>query len=174
MATYTVFIVTRNARHHYPVIMANNGKAILNEPVKRAWDLEKSANSLIVQAYHGSVTVERITEKAFKAKFPKFAANKGPKKKAALKPWAPANVWVPKTGDKVVITGKSKIGRKRHPIGSIQKISMTFSDGIHAIGNFIYTRSSYRKATPAEIKAGKGKVSAPAKRITKKVTNPVK
>ena len=83
MATYTVFIVTRNARHHYPVIMANNWKAILNEPVKRAWDLEKSANSLIVQAYHGSVTVERITEKAFKAKFPKFAPNKGPKKKPA-------------------------------------------------------------------------------------------
>jgi hypothetical protein len=30
-----------------------------------------------------NVTVERITEKAFKAKFPKFAANKGPKKKPA-------------------------------------------------------------------------------------------
>ena len=85
MATYTVFIVTRNARHHYPVIMANNGKAILNEPVKRAKDLEVSALKFILEAHENlqGVTVERITEKAFKAKFPKFAANKGPKKKTA-------------------------------------------------------------------------------------------
>lgn len=80
MATYTVFIVTRNARHHYPVIMANNGKAILNEPVKRAHDLERSVNGFLNSAL---VTVERITEKAFRAKFPKYAANKGPKKKPA-------------------------------------------------------------------------------------------
>lgn len=87
MATYVIYIVTRNARHHYPVIMANNGKAILNEPVKRAKDLEKSIVSFLSSAYqqtNGSrVTVDRITEKAFKAKFPKYAANKGPKKKTA-------------------------------------------------------------------------------------------
>lgn len=85
MATYTVFIVTRNARHHYPVIMANNGKAILNEPVKRAQDLERSVNRFLNGALWSSkdIPVIRITEKAFKAKFPKFAANKGPKKKAA-------------------------------------------------------------------------------------------
>jgi len=83
MATYTVFIVTRNARHHYPVIMANNGKAILNEPVKRAKDLEKSANKFSTSAHFDAIEVIRITEKAFRAKFPKFAANKGPKKKPA-------------------------------------------------------------------------------------------
>ena len=86
MATYTVFIVTRNARHHYPVIMANNGKAILNEPVKRAKDLEKSANKFSTSAHFDAIEVIRITEKAFKAKFPKYAANKGPKKKAVKKP----------------------------------------------------------------------------------------
>lgn len=83
MATYTIFIVTRNASHHYPVIMANNGKAILNEPVKRATDLERSARCLISIAT--TVSIVRITEKAFKAKFPKYAPNKGPKKKAITK-----------------------------------------------------------------------------------------
>jgi hypothetical protein len=53
MATYTVFIVTRNARHHYPVIMANNGKAILNEPVKRAQTtLEKQRANKIFDIPH--------------------------------------------------------------------------------------------------------------------------
>ena len=76
MSTYTIYIVTRNADHHYPVIMANNGKAILNEPVKRAHKLERSAVNFVLS----DVQVERITEKAFKAKFPQFAPNKGKKK----------------------------------------------------------------------------------------------
>jgi hypothetical protein len=83
MATYTVFIVTRNARHHYPVIMANNGKAILNEPVKRAKDLEKSANKFSTSAHFDAIEVIRITEKAFRPSSRRTRPNKGPKKKPA-------------------------------------------------------------------------------------------
>ena len=83
MATYTVFIVTRNARHHYPVIMANNGKAILNEPVKRRETLNKAAQQLLNGWKAGDTEIVLIHESMFKAKFPKYAPNKGPKKKPA-------------------------------------------------------------------------------------------
>ena len=93
MAKYVVYIVTRNRDHHYPVIMANNGKAMLNEPVKRAGALEKSAANLLrEERYYAyghpgaqGVEIVRITEKAFRAKFPQFAPNKGPKKKRVSK-----------------------------------------------------------------------------------------
>lgn len=80
-ATYTIYIVTRSRDHHYPVIMANNGKAILNEPVNRAKKLYTSAENLLCDAKAGHVPVIRITEAEFKAKFPQFAPNKGGKKK---------------------------------------------------------------------------------------------
>lgn len=87
MAKYTIYIVTRNADHHYPVIMANNGKAILNEPVKRAHKLESSANNFLNTALYAAYEchIERITEKDFKAKFPQFAPNKGGKKRITKK-----------------------------------------------------------------------------------------
>ena len=164
MATYTIYIVTRNARHHYPVIMANNGKAILNEPVKRAWDLEKSANSLIVQAYHGSVTVERITEKAFKAKFPKFAANKGPKKKDVKAP----KVWVPKPGQKFVVFQRKNTVDEHGWMPSMDKMVGKVLTCMEASQTIIHVKGSDYVFHPKDIKP------APAKRITKKVTNPVK
>jgi hypothetical protein len=80
MATYTVFIVTRNADHHYPVLMANNGKAMLNEPVTRANKLVTSWQRFAREMWLHNVPVERITEKAFKAKFPQFARNAGKKR----------------------------------------------------------------------------------------------
>jgi hypothetical protein len=80
-ATYTIWIVTRSRDHHYPVIMANNGKAILNEPVNRAAKLQKSAENLRAEFVFGFVPIRRITEAEFKAKFPRFAPNKGGKKK---------------------------------------------------------------------------------------------
>ena len=155
---YTIYIVTRNARYHYPVIMANNGKAILNEPVKRAWDLEKSANSLIVQAYHGSVTVERITEKAFKAKFPKYAPNKGPKKKA-VKPSVfdvGATVYI-NAGSWGTVVGR--IIRKSEFSGAWQ---------------CVITKGKHKGDTGSWMSDEMTLKPAPAKRITKKVTNPVK
>lgn len=86
MSKYTIYIVTRNRDHHYPVIMGNNGKAMLNEPVKRAAKLEKSAYGLLYGWEAGTVKVVRITEKDFRAKFPQFAPNKGGKKKRITNP----------------------------------------------------------------------------------------
>lgn len=81
-ATYTIYIVTRSRDHHYPVIMANNGKAILNEPVNRAKKLEDSAIKFTLAAARGEVASVRITEADFRAKFQQFAPNKGGKKKS--------------------------------------------------------------------------------------------
>ena len=162
MATYTIYIVTRNARHHYPVIMANNGKAILNEPVKRAKDLEKSIVSFLSSAYqqtNGSrVTVDRITEKAFKAKFPKFAANKGPKKKA-VKPSVfdvGATVYI-NAGSWGTVVGR--IIRKSEFSGAWQ---------------CVITKGKHKGDTGSWMSDDMTLKPAPAKRITKKVTNPVK
>lgn len=82
MATYTLYIVSRNANHHYPVLMANNGKKMLNEPVKRARTLIDSFNNLGFAFHYDDVAVVQITEKEFRAKFPKFARNAGPKKRS--------------------------------------------------------------------------------------------
>ncbi len=85
---YTFYIVTRNADHHYPVLMANNGKAALNEPVKQANKLEQSIRRLMKALDFSNpwgeneVRVVRITEVDFRRKFPKFAPNKGGKRKA--------------------------------------------------------------------------------------------
>lgn len=92
---YTIYIVSRGRDHHYPVLMANNGKVALNEPSGRAAKLELSAQRLLQAAESGEVAIERITEDAFKAKFPTFAPNKGGKKK-----W-PQQLF--KKGDKVVV-----------------------------------------------------------------------
>ena len=165
MATYTVFIVTRNARHHYPVIMANNGKAILNEPVKRAQDLERSVNrflngALLNGALWNSkdIPVIRITEKAFKAKFPKYAANKGPKKKA-VKPSVfdvGATVYI-NAGSWGTVVGR--IIRKSEFSGAWQ---------------CVITKGKHKGDTGSWMSDDMTLKPAPAKRITKTVTNPVK
>jgi hypothetical protein len=94
MTKYTLYIVTRNSDHHYPVIMANNGKQAFNEPVRRAGKLELSLDRFTEAIRLRDFRVIRITEKDFKAKFPKFAPNKGRKK-----PKAPAF----KKGDLVTV-----------------------------------------------------------------------
>lgn len=81
MSKYVLYIVTRNRDHHYPVIMANNGKAAFNEPVRRAAKLETSAERFFTAIAWGEASIVRITEKDFRAKFPKFAPNKGGKKR---------------------------------------------------------------------------------------------
>ena len=78
---YTYYIVTRNAGHHYPVLMANNGKAMLNEPVTKAAKAERTIQRLFHAVIIGDISVVRITEKDFRAKFPSFAPNKGKRKK---------------------------------------------------------------------------------------------
>jgi hypothetical protein len=111
---YTIYIVSRNRDHHYPVLMANNGKAALNEPSGRAAKLEISAQRFLNATGEGYVTVERITEAAFKAKFPRFAPNKGGKKKAEkvvgtphkVKVVLPAKPTSFKKGDKVVVNAQ--------------------------------------------------------------------
>lgn len=86
-AKYTLYIVTRSARHHYPVLMANNGKAMLNEPVTQKQTLRDSAKGLwramvtedtFCDGYHFAIV--EISEQDFKAKFPKYAKNAGPKR----------------------------------------------------------------------------------------------
>ena len=94
---YTFYIVSQAIDHHYPVLMSNNGKVALNEPVGRAAKLEHSAQRFVNAAEAGEVAVVRISEADFRAKFPKFAPNKGGKKKAAKD--APKEVF--KKGDKV-------------------------------------------------------------------------
>jgi undecaprenyl pyrophosphate synthase len=81
MSKYTYYIVSRHRDHHYPVLMANNGKITLNEAVRRAGKLEQSITRLIRAVNAGEVAVVRITEKEFRAKFPSFAPNQGGKKK---------------------------------------------------------------------------------------------
>lgn len=107
---YTLFIVSRSRDHHYPVLMANNGKVALNEPSGRAAKLEISAQRFLDACSEGYTTIERITEADFKAKYPSFAPNKGGKK-APKHPWVldkPASKAKPRTqpfkkGDKVVV-----------------------------------------------------------------------
>ena len=106
--------MSRNRDHHYPVLMANNGKAALNEPSGRAAKLEISAQRFIDAAKGNDVAVERITEAAFKAKFPRFAPNKGGKKanpKAVEQAFDPKHRSKPKPvafkkGDKVVVNAQ--------------------------------------------------------------------
>ena len=92
---YTIYIVSRGRDHHYPVLMANNGKVALNEPSGRAAKLELSAQRLLQAAETGEIAIERITEEAFRTKFPTFAPNKGGKKKGPQQAF--------KKGDKVVV-----------------------------------------------------------------------
>lgn len=77
---YTLYIVTRDQDHHYPVLIGNNGKPVLNEPVSRASKLQKSWDRLIAAVYAGETTTVKISEKEFKKKFPKFPVNAGKKK----------------------------------------------------------------------------------------------
>jgi hypothetical protein len=81
MKKYTYYIVSRHRDHHYPVLMANNGKITLNEAVGRAGKLELSVIRFIRAVQAGEVAMVRITEKEFRAKFPRFAPNKGGKKR---------------------------------------------------------------------------------------------
>ena len=85
MTKYTFYIVTNDRDHHYPVLMANNGKAALNESVERAGKFEKSIRRFLAAAANGEVAVVRITHAEFRRKFPKFAKNSGGRKKAAPK-----------------------------------------------------------------------------------------
>ncbi len=95
---YTLYIVSRSRDHHYPVLMANNGKVALNEPSGRAAKLEISAQRFLDACSDGYTTIERITEADFKAKYPSFAPNKGGKKAKAEPPIQPF-----KKGDKAVV-----------------------------------------------------------------------
>lgn len=95
---YTLYIVSRAHDHHYPVIMANNGKACLNEPVKRIGNLMDSAERFLSAAVDGTdgVRLERIKEAEFRERFPSFAPNAGARKgKAKPKTF--------KRGEKVVV-----------------------------------------------------------------------
>ena len=84
---YVLYLVTRNATHHYPVIMSANGKPCLNEPTKRKDVLRTSMERFLDAAYNGSeqVGIVQLTEAEFRKKHPKFPVNAGPKKKAAPK-----------------------------------------------------------------------------------------
>lgn len=86
MKKYTYYIVTRSRDHHYPVLMANNGKAALNEPCRRAVNIEQSLLRFADAIRCGEVAMERITEKDFKEKFPRYAPNVGGRKKHNTKP----------------------------------------------------------------------------------------
>jgi hypothetical protein len=84
MPKYTFYIVTRSANDHYPVIMANNGKAAFNESVQRAHKLETSFLRLYDACKENlcdadGVEIQRITHAEFKQKFPHYAKNAGRK-----------------------------------------------------------------------------------------------
>jgi transcription antitermination factor NusG len=81
---YTLYLVTRSATHHYPVIMSHNGKPCLNEPVKKKAVLQLSMERFLDAAYKGSeqVGIVRLSEAEFRKQHPKFPVNAGPKKKA--------------------------------------------------------------------------------------------
>lgn len=81
---YTLYLVTRSATHHYPVIMSHNGKPCLNEPVKKKAVLQLSMERFLDAAYKGSeqVGIVRLSEAEFRKLHPKFPVNAGPKKKA--------------------------------------------------------------------------------------------
>ena len=80
-AKYTLYIVTRSADDHYPVLIANNGKIPFNESVTRANKLETSFRNFMNACWAHDVDYVRITHSDFKKKFPKFAKNAGRKKK---------------------------------------------------------------------------------------------
>lgn len=82
---YTLYIVSRSENHHYPVLMGNNGKPVLNEPVSRALKIERSWDRLVAAVFGGEARCERISEKEFKKKFPKFPVNAGKKKTTKTK-----------------------------------------------------------------------------------------
>lgn len=82
---YTFYIVSRGRDHHYPVLMANNGKAALNEPVRRAKIVLRSFMRFRDAIMNHEMNVTFIKEADFKKKFPTYAPNKGPKCKAATK-----------------------------------------------------------------------------------------
>ena len=54
---YTLYIVSRSRDHHYPVLMANNGKVALNEPSGRAAKLEISAQRFLDACSEGYTTI---------------------------------------------------------------------------------------------------------------------
>lgn len=85
MSTYTWYVVTRNAGHHYAVLMANNGKPILNEPCGRAHKLERTILRLLHSVLHDDVRVVRISEKEFRAKHPHYPRNAGGRKRSTTK-----------------------------------------------------------------------------------------
>ena len=86
MKKYTYYIVTRSRGHHYPVLMSNNGKAMLNEPCKRGGKIERTIGRLMEAVRLGDIDVIRITEKDFRARYPHYAPNKGGRKKHNTKP----------------------------------------------------------------------------------------
>lgn len=172
MSTYTIYIVSRSREHHYVRIMGNNGKAILNEPVKRAKSLEDTVEGLItaIALQKGSMkgkhfSVERISEKEFRAKFPQFAPNKGPKKVAKkVRPF--------KVGDLVVNPKRFPEGydspdyflewdnEMNGDVGEVQKVIQVCKDGDIETPSWFYRPEWLRHATPAEVRkfnAQKGK-----------------
>ena len=78
---YTLYIVKFGPRDHRPYLIASNGKVILNEPCKRAIDIENTYANLCAAIRLDEVEVVRITVEAFRKKFPQFPANSGPKAK---------------------------------------------------------------------------------------------
>lgn len=77
---YTFYIIAEGQGQHRPVLMANNGKVPLNEPVNRPSKAERAAHHLIGAAGAGRIAIVRITKADFKKKFPRFAKNAGKRK----------------------------------------------------------------------------------------------
>lgn len=66
--------------------MANNGKAMLNEPCKRGGKIERTICRLMEAVRIGDIDVICITEKDFKEKFPRFSPNNGGRKRQTKPP----------------------------------------------------------------------------------------
>ena len=90
--------------------------------------------------------------------------NKGPKKKAVKAP----KVWVPKPGQKFVVFQRKNTVDEHGWMPSMDKMVGKVLTCMEASQTIIHVKGSDYVFHPKDIKP------APAKRITKKVTNPVK
>lgn len=82
MTKYTIYLVSRSATDHYTRIMANNGKPTLNESVRRVATLVEGVRRFLTAIRLDQYEVVKVTHTEFKKKFPKYARNAGPKRKA--------------------------------------------------------------------------------------------
>jgi hypothetical protein len=173
MARYTLYLVTRNRDHHYPVFMANNGKAMLNEPVARARVLQRTAERLadaileqqkfMRRKKDGTPVhfdIVRISEKDFRAKFPKFAPNKGGRKKVVKGVVRAVSSKGFRIGDIVVCDKKHREttsltweAEMNDTLGKPFKVQGIDVDGNIETSLFAYDPKWLRHATPSEVKA---------------------